>query len=351
MPKASPLTAFVACLFVAAQFSSFVKPQILPSQFNNQPNAQNQPGGFNVQGGANQPPPPQGPQIGNPFLPPPRQNRQRGNNPRCQLSAPGCGLRQPGRPDLTLDDTLSYAKRQDIPWQVSIKVTPPRGNGNSWFCSATLISPDHLLAQAFCLYDKRQGDLAIESTRAILGELNPFNSSALTKSVNLFTVADIRFHPNQDLAVVRLSKPIPRSLANPLCLPDSDKTDHGPGKVSGWPHYILNFLVMGTGVAFPYDHCTGLGNDERSLLCVVNKGPPDCGLDSGSPFFRQVRPGGPFTLVGIKLGDEKCRESDNELSTQRYLRVSQFVNWIAEQVCGLPDDAQEDDDNESGFRH
>lgn len=233
-------------------------------------------------------------------------------------------------------------------------MTPPKGGGKSWYCSATLISQEWMLAQAFCLYDKRQGDLPIESTRAILGELNPFNSSSLTKNVNLFTVAEIRFHPSHDLAAVRLNKPFPRSQANSLCLPESELGDHGPGKVSGWPHYILNFLVLGTGVAFPYDHCTGLGNDERSLLCVVNKGPPDCGLDAGSPFFRQVRPGAPYTLVGIKLGDEKCRESDNELSTQRYLRISQFVSWIADQVCGFSGDEdgdEEDEDNESRFRH
>jgi hypothetical protein len=264
------------------------------------------------------------------------------------MSAPGCGLRQasPNRKEFDFDDTLAYAQRGDVPWQMTLVVKAAK-TSKSWYCSATLVAPDHVVCQAYCLYYKTPNDIDASDIKVIAGEMNPYTTTNLTKNVNFFSVADVRFHATEDLAIVRLNKKLPRSVANSICLPENDQADHGPGKVSGWPQYVLNFLVVGTGVAFPYDHCTGLGNGEPNLMCIVNKGPPDCGLDNGSPFFRVPRAGGPAVFVGMKLADEKCRASDNQLSTQKYLRMSKFTKWIADQVgfCGRSV-ADMDEDNE-----
>ncbi|KAI1294138.1 Venom peptide isomerase heavy chain [Halotydeus destructor] len=278
------------------------------------------------------------------------QNRlQRPPPGPCRLSTPGCGLRPGSRATWVFDDTLSYAKRGDVPWQVKLEV---KGHSATWYCSGTVINPEWIIARGYCLYHSAQGDIGSDKIKVIANELNPFTAN-LTKNGNYFSVSDVKFHsdhPNE-LALVKMNRPLPRVI-NPLCLPENDRADHGVGKVSGWPQYVLNYLVSSSAMSFPYDHCTGLGNDKRSLLCVVSQGPPDCGMDNGSPFYRQERPNGPMVLVGIKLKDMKCRVSDSELSTERYLRVSSFLGWLSDTmgICGRPgslDHSAETKDNEA----
>jgi len=290
--------------------------------------------------------------LGQPLPPLPQLPQQplRRRPGRCRISAPNCGQRPNSRSNgWVFDDTLSYAKRGDVPWQVKLHV---KGQDVSWYCSGTVIHPDWVLAQGYCLYHKSQGDVEPDKVKVIANELNPFTTN-LTKNVNYFSVSDLKFHTDHgnDLVLIKMRNSLPRAI-NPICLPENERADHGLGKVSGWPQYILNYLVLSSAVSFPYDHCTGLGNDKRSLLCVVSQGPPDCGMDVGSPFYRQSRLNGPMVLVGIKLKDMKCRVSDGELSTERYLRISAFMTWIGDTmgICssrGSVDISAEDDDNET----
>ena len=256
----------------------------------------------------------------------------------CPLNKQGCGLRKNEPSTIPLENSLSYASiERDLPWQVSIRVTVPQSNAK-WFCSGVIIREEWILTHAFCLYHETPGDLSSKSIVVLPGTSSPFsNDSISVRASKYFIHPHFDSFPSEfDIALIKLKRRLNVSASGPLrmiCLPESEELDTGLGRISGWPHFNINHLVWTTAVSSSIKDCISEDiKNKTSLMCVSSKSPPDCGMDLGSPFTRSRASDGAQVLIGIKSQDGKCRKSLTSPSVSRYIRVSQFLGWIADKL-------------------
>jgi hypothetical protein len=259
----------------------------------------------------------------------------------CPLNRQGCGVRKNEPSTFPVENALSYASSErDLPWQVSIRVEIPKSSAK-WFCSGVIIREEWILTHAFCLYQETPGDLSSKSISVLPGTSNPFTNESLSvRASKYFIHEQFAGYPSEyDIALIKLKRKLNVAASGPLrmiCLPENEDLDSGVGRISGWPHFNINHLVWSTGVSAPIKNClTGDIKNKTSLMCVSSQGPPDCGMDLGSPFTRP-RSDGAHVLIGIKSQDGKCRKSSDSPLVSRYVRVSQFLAWIAEKLSACP---------------
>lgn len=256
----------------------------------------------------------------------------------CPLNKHGCGIRKNEPSTFPIENALSYASTErDLPWQVSIRVEIAKSS-NKWFCSGVIIREEWVLTHAFCLYHETPGDLSSRSISVIPGTSSPFGNESLSVRASKYYIHEqFEGYPSEyDIALIKLKRKLNVEASGPLrmiCLPENEDLDTGVGRISGWPHFNINHLVWSTGVSSPIKNCLSEdAKNKTSLMCVSSQGPPDCGMDLGSPFTRPRLSDGAHVLIGLKSQDGKCRKSVDSPVVSRYVRVSQFLAWIAEKL-------------------
>ena len=194
-------------------------------------------------------------------------------------------------------------------------------------CTATLIKPDWILTAAHCLKDG-------------LANLS-FSIGSDAKDGTKFALADYVLHPRwdnnpigslYDIALVRLSEPVPANVATPRLY------NRQPLE----PHLGEIALYIGYGTTSGTSPFLGVGRKrrvelpiERVDLVTYSHGFDGSGLcfgDSGGPGLLQVD--GELQIVGVNSAALGCQGDSCDPCTNgsKQTRVDRFADWIASHV-------------------
>ena len=229
------------------------------------------------------------------------------------------------------------ATTTDAPYQAAIFL--PRT-----FCGGTMVTDQIVVTAAHCVAEiSRAADIEVAT-----GELRLSGMAAADR----VAVASFEIHPGydhdrrdyrNDVAVLRLSRPIPGAVTIPI---DTDPATPAVGtraRISGWgvtsegatqPSDLLRVAEVAVRSG-PGDSCPGYGTAFRSALMLCAGAPgggggiDTCQGDSGGPLV--VEEAGRLVLAGITSWGQGCARAD---SPGVYTRVSAFADWILEQIDG-----------------
>jgi secreted trypsin-like serine protease len=234
------------------------------------------------------------------------------------------------------------ATTTDAPYQAALWIrTSPSSTS---FCGGTMVTNQTVVTAAHCVADaNRPGDIEVAT-----GELR------LTRipSADRVPVASFEIHPGydhdernyrNDVAVLRLSRPIPDAVTIPI---DTDRSTPAAGtraRISGWgvtrdgssqPSDVLRIAEVEVR-AGPGNPCPDYGSAFRSAIMLCAGAPGGgggvdaCQGDSGGPLV--VEEGGRLVLAGITSWGNRCALAR---FPGVYTRVSSFADWILEQIDG-----------------
>ncbi|XP_049871069.1 transmembrane protease serine 9-like [Pectinophora gossypiella] len=213
----------------------------------------------------------------------------------------------------------------EFPWLAALR------RDGKVICGATVVARDHLITATHCIYGVEASRLSV-----LVGEYDVNN----TRSEGIDVVHVVQ-HPDfnrytydNDIAVLRLERPLPDSLYRPACLPDADGADVLEGEsamVSGWGSTVekgpASNIPMKTEVQiWGEEECSGAGYGRRKvtprMLCANAPGRDACTGDSGGPLLlRQPY----FTIVGVVSWGRGCAR---EGYPGVYARVDRFLPWL-----------------------
>lgn len=232
------------------------------------------------------------------------------------------------------------ALTNEYPYQVALE-TERRSiwSGSSTFrqfCGASIINDRWIVTAAHCLQRQSVGRL-----RGVIGTNN-------LREMNRSSVAfeKLIVHENYDSNSVRndigllKTRSSIRAAANgkyvsPICLPRQGQQFTGQGVISGFGHVReggpSSPLLLSTNLQImPDSSCRAAYSGEYSvpeMLCGGATGRDTCQGDSGGPFAQQTSNG--WTLIGITSFGRGCARPG---VPGVYTRVSNYVNWINNQI-------------------
>ncbi|MFN3217782.1 MAG: trypsin-like serine protease [Acidimicrobiales bacterium] len=227
------------------------------------------------------------------------------------------------------------ATATDAPYQAAVFL--PRT-----FCGGTMVTDQIVVTAAHCVAEvTRPGDIEVAT-----GELRLTRIPASER----VAVTSFEIHPGydhdsldyrNDVAVLRLSRPIPDAVTIAIDTDRSTPLAGTPARISGWG-------LLRTGGSQPDQlqiaevelradsgaPCPGWGSrfERQLMLCAAapdgGEGVDTCNGDSGGPLV--VEEGGRLVLTGVtSWGHQVCA---NPGSPGVYTRVSAVADWILEQI-------------------
>ncbi|CAF0862194.1 unnamed protein product, partial [Brachionus calyciflorus] len=218
--------------------------------------------------------------------------------PSIHLSGRKCGY-LPSKKKLKKANRIIFGNptaKNSWPWMVSI-----RQNGRDHICGGTLISSNHIITAAHCVYDSKPENLLIV---AGVKKLN-----AVLKKENKFKVADIYIHPNfnsiylnDDIAMLKLDRTIePNQKIDFICLPPNRTTNIIHDKnviIVGWGNSngsfkasFSNNLLQATMRVLNFQKDNNCKNYDSLYYCALGSGRKPANIcfgDAGGPLMFQL---------------------------------------------------------------
>ncbi|XP_010739121.2 tryptase [Larimichthys crocea] len=228
------------------------------------------------------------------------------------------------------------------PWQVSVHFTV---SGRSFhICGGTLISDQWVLTAAHCILTNITSHWRLYFGRETQRGPN-------VNEVNR-TVSQIIVHPNynnsllnNDIALMKLSTPVNFSdYIRPVCLASNTSEFHNstPCWSTGWgflgmneslpeslPLQEIQIPVIGRKQCACSYLISPLANITDQMICAGQDNRRVCFGDSGGPL--QCKQGSKWIQAGITSFGLGCATSG---IPEVFARVSEFQNWIMDQVTG-----------------
>ena len=203
---------------------------------------------------------------------------------------------------------------------------PVEGGGvRDGACSGSLIAPEWVVTAGHCFHDLRDvriGGKPPYHMKVVVGKLKDSDPGGY-----ITEVVDVRQSPLNDLAVVKLSEPIPDIV--PLTLADKKPTIGQRLQFAGWGSLSATVIA-------PSDHLKRGRFTVAKIEPTVLEASPvvtrtvensPCPEDSGAPYFvsDDDRTG---VLVAIVNGGPSCPQAGREIIA----RVDVVADWIREQM-------------------
>lgn len=225
----------------------------------------------------------------------------------------------------------------EAPFVVSIRRQAAIGQPNNFYCSGTIVNPNHVVTATACVHDTTFHLINPFWFRIIAGDLNIVNPSFQrfeTRATHIYTHPNYAFNPPRNsVAVMRTlgSFPMPSNnidiaVRNSIPLPVNHNC-----RFIGWGAQTDTGTILATQrrVDAPIlDQCGGASIDTENMFCAGSLAASNgvCTGNLGGGLFCSVN--GWWEFTGILAGGIGCGIAN---TPGQYMRVRNFDTWITQQ--------------------
>lgn len=219
------------------------------------------------------------------------------------------------------------AGQGQFPYSVKLTMTNiPKPDGSTYdsACSAGLVNPRYIVTAGHCFHDVNRNPVSGKpqyKTTATIGVANIDNGGGTTVDV-----VDVQQSPSNDIAVAKLSRPVPASKY--LHIGQTKPTAGQELVIAGWgatdstnpaPSHQLRYgKFQVSSVADTTLLLHGVWPEADTSACLY---------DSGAPYF-SLPETGDATLVAVESNGPDCPHTTDETTS----RVDVIADWINRQI-------------------
>ncbi|OMJ09020.1 Tryptase [Smittium culicis] len=235
------------------------------------------------------------------------------------------------------------ATKTEYPFISQIYQTTDNGNNFSFICTASLISSQYIITAAHCVYNNNV--LKPESQLYFnIGKQNLAVSADIPsfyKATNIY-VNQYLTRPQQDIAIVKLDRAVPATVATPAKIYPYKITTSLPIEVAGFgvtnvANNQVSSKLMKTSITVSESSKCSVYSTSWKLnsgpeVCVITaSGNDSCQGDSGGPMVTKIN--GVNTLVGVTSRGQSMTPGSNvncgANNIAYYTRAAYFVPWVS----------------------
>ncbi|OMJ20376.1 Urokinase-type plasminogen activator, partial [Smittium culicis] len=218
-------------------------------------------------------------------------------------------------------------------------------NGGSYYfsCTASLISEQYVVSAAHCIFDDNGIMKPANRLSFFIGSANLATGSDISSFYTVTNVYTTGFEKDisKDIAIFKLNKKVPSSVATPVKVYPYKVTTELPVEVAGFgssyssgplSNVLQRAIISVAGDSRCSINNSGWTNNSGPLVCSISpSGNDSCNGDSGGPLVAKLN--GKRTLVGIvswgRNMDPNSNQNCGENTVAYYARAAYFVKWIA----------------------
>nr|AKO71453.1 complement factor B-like protein Lox-FB [Loxosceles laeta] len=240
------------------------------------------------------------------------------------------------------------------PWVAAVYVSYEANNSTQLsLCAGALFCSQWVLTTASCFFyiEENRVSFNIEEVFVVMGEYDLMGEDPKQRN---FYASKVVIHPDYDesdtllnnLALVKLHKPVPLETFKPICLPPTDRTvplflDHNiNASVAGWgisapkngfetisPSATRSQLTVRNVILAEELECRRRINrrlNETIVFCAEISGTTDnCVGNPGSPIIAKDPPTGINHVLGLLSQRNKCDKGSSQ-----YFELTKYISWI-----------------------